>query len=207
MSEAPAACRGLFASFVWVTRTCPAPTFGAVEGNRAWRDEHVRVSTAFNKMLGIVGATVASVTFTPTGIVVGLRRRRSKLVCPCGWKTRAIYDRSVRRWRHLDLAGSKLWLEAEIRRLRLPALSGGCAPRWCRGPVPVPATPVTCRTWWRSWRSGWTRRRSPGCCGSAGRRSPASSSTSSPTSSTPPASTACSASVSTRSPTARGIAT
>lgn len=77
----------------------------------------MRVSTAFNKMLGIVGAVVASVTFTPTGIVVGLRRRRSRLICPCGWKTRAIYDRSTRRWRHLDLAGSKLWLEAEIRRL------------------------------------------------------------------------------------------
>jgi transposase len=77
----------------------------------------VRVSTAFNKMLGIVGAAVASVTFTPDGIVVGVRRRRAKLVCPCGWKTWAVYDRSTRRWRHLDLAGSKLWLEAEIRRL------------------------------------------------------------------------------------------
>ena len=77
----------------------------------------MRVSTAFNKMLGIVGATVASVTFTPAGIVVGLRRRRTKLVCPCGWMTRATYDRSTRRWRHLDLAGSKLWLEAEIRRI------------------------------------------------------------------------------------------
>jgi transposase len=87
------------------------------QGNRAWRDERVRVSTAFNKMLGIVGATVAAVTFTPAGIVVGLRRRRTRLVCPCGWTTRAVYDRSTRRWRHLDLAGSKLWLEAEIRRL------------------------------------------------------------------------------------------
>jgi transposase len=78
----------------------------------------VRVSTAFNKMLGIVGATVVAVTFTPAGIVVGLRRLRTKLVCPCGWKTWAVYDRHVRRWRHLDLAGSKLWLEAESRRLR-----------------------------------------------------------------------------------------
>lgn len=77
----------------------------------------MRVSTAFNKLLAIVGATVAAVTFTPAGVVVGLRRRRSKLVCPCGWKTWAVYDRSVRRWRHLDLAGSKLWLEAEICRL------------------------------------------------------------------------------------------
>jgi transposase len=77
----------------------------------------VRVGIAFDKILGIVGATVAAVMFTPAGIVVGLRRRRTKLVCRCGWKIRAVYDRSVRRRRHLDLAGSKLWLEAEIRRL------------------------------------------------------------------------------------------
>ena len=77
----------------------------------------MRVTTAFNKMLGIVGANVASVSFTPAGIVVGLRRRRAKLVCPCGFKTWSVYDRSTRRWRHLDLAGSKCWLEAEIRRL------------------------------------------------------------------------------------------
>ncbi len=77
----------------------------------------MRVNTAFNKMLGIVGASVASVSFTPTGIVVGLRRRRARLACPCGWKTWAAYDRSTRRWRHLDLAGTKCWLEAEIRRL------------------------------------------------------------------------------------------
>ena len=77
----------------------------------------MRVTTAFNRMLAIVGATVASVVFAPEGVVVGLRRRRSKLVCPCGWKTWAVYDRSTRRWRHLDLGASKLFLEAEIRRL------------------------------------------------------------------------------------------
>jgi transposase len=77
----------------------------------------VRVSTAFNKMLGIVGASVAGVTFGPEGVVVSLRRRRRKLVCPCGWKTWASYDRRRRRWRHLDLGGTKLWLEADVRRL------------------------------------------------------------------------------------------
>jgi transposase len=81
-------------------------------------EQRVRVTTAFNKMLGIVGASVASVAFTPEGVVVGLRRRkRRKLVCPCGWKTWAAYDRSVRRWRHLDLGAVRLFLEAEIRRL------------------------------------------------------------------------------------------
>ena len=82
----------------------------------------MRVSTAFNKMLAVPGAWVASVTFTPEGVVVGLRRRFRRLSCPhCGWSTRAREDASTRRWRHLDLGASKLWLEAEIRRL-------ACAP-------------------------------------------------------------------------------
>ena len=101
----------------------------------------MRVSTAFNKMLGIVGATVASVTFTPTGVVVGLRRRRSKPVCPCGRKSKATYDRSVRRWRHLDLAGSKLWLERGSNRIspRLVALRGTTPTRRLGRPYPVDA--------------------------------------------------------------------
>jgi transposase len=78
----------------------------------------VRVTTAFNRMLAIEGATVRSVTFASEGIVVGLRRRARRLTCPaCGWSTAASYDRSVRRWRHVDAGSSKVWLEAEIRRL------------------------------------------------------------------------------------------
>src|SRR6266516_1361157 len=70
-------------------------------------------------MLGLPGAAVAGVEFTPAGIVVALRRRAKKLRCPaCGHTTGAAYDRSVRRWRHLDLGASKLYLEAEVRRLR-----------------------------------------------------------------------------------------
>jgi transposase len=77
----------------------------------------VRATTAFNKMLAIPGANVAGVQFTPSGIVVDLRRRGRRLHCPCGWSTRAVYDRSSRRWRHLDLGAARLYLEAEIRRL------------------------------------------------------------------------------------------
>lgn len=77
----------------------------------------MRVTTAFNKLLVVPGASVVSVTFSPEGVIVGLRRRRRRPVCPCGWRGRAVYDRSVRRWRHLDLAASKLFLEAEIRRI------------------------------------------------------------------------------------------
>lgn len=77
----------------------------------------MRVTTAFNKILSIPSATVASVEFTPEGVVVGLRRRRGRPRCPCGWRATGAYDSSVRRWRHLDLGASKLLLEAEIRRL------------------------------------------------------------------------------------------
>ena len=78
----------------------------------------MRATTAFNRMLNIPGATVTGVTFTPEGIVIDLRRRFHKLTCPyCGWSTRATYDRSTRRWRHVDAGSAKIWLRTEIRRL------------------------------------------------------------------------------------------
>lgn len=77
----------------------------------------MRVTTAFNKMLSIPGATVASVEFTTEGVVVGLRRRAGRPRCPCGWTGAGAYDSSTRRCRHLDLGVSKLLLQAEIRRL------------------------------------------------------------------------------------------
>jgi transposase len=77
----------------------------------------VRATTACNKLLAIPGADVAGVQFDPRGIVVVLRRRGRRLRCPCGWSTRAVYDRTTRRWRHLDLGAARLYLEAEIRRL------------------------------------------------------------------------------------------
>jgi hypothetical protein len=76
----------------------------------------VRVTTAFNRALNLPGAWVASVAFTDVGIVVGLRRRGTWLSCPCGWRTRARYDSSRRRWRHLDFA-CKVFPEADLHRL------------------------------------------------------------------------------------------
>jgi transposase len=52
-------------------------------------ERRVRATTAFNKMLAIPGANVVGVQFTPTGIVVALRRRSRRLRCPCGWSTHA----------------------------------------------------------------------------------------------------------------------
>lgn len=88
-----------------------------VAETKPFEGTEVRVSTAFNTMLDIPGASVSSVRFEPSAVVVRLRHRARRAVCPCGWKGRAFYDRSVRRWRHLDLGGSRLLLEAEVRRL------------------------------------------------------------------------------------------
>ncbi|MGI8721916.1 MAG: ISL3 family transposase [Geodermatophilaceae bacterium] len=77
----------------------------------------MRATTAFNKMLQIPAATVTDVTFTPARVEVRIRHRRRRLRCPCGWSTRAVYDRSIRRWRHLDLGSCRLVLLGEIRRL------------------------------------------------------------------------------------------
>lgn len=38
----------------------------------------------------------------PEGVVVGLRRRRGRPVCACGWKPSGACDSRVRNWRHLD---------------------------------------------------------------------------------------------------------
>jgi len=78
----------------------------------------VRVCTAFNRILQLPAASVCSVEFTDTGLVLGLRRsRRRKLVCPCGAKTWSRYDTSRRRWRHLNFGGTRVFLEADVFRL------------------------------------------------------------------------------------------
>lgn len=80
----------------------------------------MRVTTAFNRLLHLEGATVTAVAFGDDGVVVDVRRRKRRVECPCGWTCRAFYDRTVRRWRHLDAAGTKVWLRAEIRRVDCP---------------------------------------------------------------------------------------
>lgn len=73
----------------------------------------MRATTAFNKILAIPGAHVTAVTFTPDGVVVDLGRRAKRLRCPYGWSTRAVYDRSRRSWRGLDLGGD-LWVNGQV---------------------------------------------------------------------------------------------
>jgi len=80
----------------------------------------VRVTTEFTRLLKLPSATVTAVKVADGEVVIGIRSRTRKLTCPCGYQTRAAYDKSRRRWRHLDLATSKTWLVADIRRLNCP---------------------------------------------------------------------------------------
>lgn len=80
----------------------------------------MRVSTAFNRLLQIPGASVTDVSIGDLDVEVTVRPKARLLACPCGKRVRAVYDRRPRRWRHLDLAGAKLWLVYEIRRLDCP---------------------------------------------------------------------------------------
>ena len=79
----------------------------------------MRVSTAFNRLLQLEGASVEGVAFAPEGIVVSVRLRRRCRVCSrCGQLVRVTHDTARRRWRHLDLAGARCFLEASLRRVR-----------------------------------------------------------------------------------------
>jgi transposase len=81
----------------------------------------VRVTTAFNNLLGLPGASVSDVAFSGEAVVVSVRLRRRRRVCAgCGQTGRGlqIHDRRVKRWRHLDLGASRCIIESELRRLR-----------------------------------------------------------------------------------------
>ncbi|GJF09854.1 ISL3 family transposase [Mycolicibacterium cyprinidarum] len=80
----------------------------------------MRVSTAFNRLLQIPGASVTDVVIAHGTVEVSLRPRARLLHCPCGKQFQSFYDRRKRRWRHLDLAGRRLWLVYEIRRIDCP---------------------------------------------------------------------------------------
>lgn len=82
----------------------------------------MRVTTAFNRLLRLPGASVIDVSFSAEGVIVAVRLRRRRRVCSrCGQTGRlAIHGRRVKRWRHLDLGASRCIIECELRRL------------WCR---------------------------------------------------------------------------
>ena len=92
----------------------------------------MRAAAVLNRLLGFAGTVVDDVSFTETAIVIAVRLRSKMLVCPCGRTSRARYDSSRRRWRHVDFGRHQVVIEAEIRRVD------------CRGCARV-------RTEWMPW--------------------------------------------------------
>jgi transposase len=78
----------------------------------------VRVSTAFNRMLRLPGASVIGVGFGREGVIVTVRLRRRRRVCSsCGQVGGHVHGRRLKRWRHLDLGANRCVIECELRRL------------------------------------------------------------------------------------------
>jgi transposase len=81
----------------------------------------VRVTTAFNRLLRLPGASVIDVSFSGEGVIVTVRLRRRRRVCSgCGQLAGHVHGRRVKRWRHLDLGASRCWIECELRRVWCP---------------------------------------------------------------------------------------
>jgi transposase len=81
----------------------------------------VRVTTAFNRMLRLPGASVVDVGFGAEGVIVTVRLRRRRRVCSgCGQLGGNIHGRRIKRWRHLDLGANRCVIECELRRLWCP---------------------------------------------------------------------------------------
>ena len=78
----------------------------------------MRVTTAFNRMLRLPGASVIDVSFGVEGVIVTVRLRRRRRVCSrCGQLGGSVHDRRTKRWRHLDLGANRCVIECELRRL------------------------------------------------------------------------------------------
>ena len=95
----------------------------------------MRVTTAFNRMLGLAGAWVRDVEFSERAVIVTVALRRKQPICSgCGARGLKIKDHRVKRWRHLDLGGLRCVIECRLRRLYCP----GCGDlpemvEWARG--------------------------------------------------------------------------
>lgn len=81
----------------------------------------MRVTTAYNRMLGLAGAWVRDVQFGAEGMIVTVCLRRKQPVCSgCGASGLKIKDHRVKRWRHLDVGGMRCYIECRLRRLYCP---------------------------------------------------------------------------------------
>src|SRR3954463_9491477 len=90
---------------------------------RPCKEDDVRVSSAFSRLVRLPGVWVRNVRFQPDRVVIEVALRRRRLQCPrCGFSTAARKDiRPVHSvWRHLDLGVWRLEIHCRRRRLRCP---------------------------------------------------------------------------------------
>lgn len=100
----------------------------------------MRVTTGFNRMLRLPGASVIDVGFGSEGVIVTVRLRRRRRVCSgCGQLGGQIHGRRVKRWRHLDLGSSRCVIKCELRRL----WCGDCGARFEAVPWARPGSRYT----------------------------------------------------------------
>ena len=86
----------------------------------------MRVTTAYNRMLGLASAWVRDVEFGERAMIVTVALRRKQPLCSgCGARGLKIKDHRVKRWRHLDVGGVRCVIECRLRRLYCP----GCGDR------------------------------------------------------------------------------
>ncbi len=81
----------------------------------------MRVTTAFNRMLGLPGAWVRDVAFGAEAVIVTVVLRAEKPVCSgCGARGLPIKEHREKRWRSLDLGAPRCVIECRLRRLYCP---------------------------------------------------------------------------------------
>jgi transposase len=88
------------------------------KAQRLSKEDGVRVTTAFNRLLALPGARVTDVAFAPDGVIVRVALRRRRLACSvCGQVYRGAHDAALRRWRHMDVGGQRCFVEYRLRRV------------------------------------------------------------------------------------------
>ena len=81
----------------------------------------MRVTTAFNRMLGLPGAWVRDVEFSERAVIVTVVLRAKKPVCSgCGARGLPVKEHRTKPWRHLDQGGLRCRIECRLRRLYCP---------------------------------------------------------------------------------------
>ena len=91
------------------------------EVKRPVKEGGVRVTTAYNRMLGLPGAWVRDVALDQGAMIVTVALRRKRPICSgCGASGLKIKDHRTKHWRHLDLGGLRCVIKCRVRRLYCP---------------------------------------------------------------------------------------